>query len=45
MAAIAAARRELGSAKAAAGVVVAQCLIAWVAAFAVHAVGLLLGLA
>ena len=45
VAAIAAARRELGSAKAAAGVVVAQCLIAWVAAFAVHAVGLLLGLA
>ena len=27
------------------GVVVAQCLIAWAAAFAVHAVGLLLGLA
>ena len=45
VAAIAAARRELGSARAAAGVVVAQCLIAWAAAFLVHAVGLLIGLA
>ena len=45
VAAIAAARRELGSARAAAGVAVAQCVIAWAAAFLVHAVGLLIGLA
>ena len=45
VAAIAAARRELGSAKAAAGVVVAQCVIAWIAAFLVHSIGLLIGLA
>ena len=36
VAAIAAARRELGSKRAAAGVVLMQCGIAWVAAFAVH---------
>ena len=45
VAAIAAARRELGSARAAAGVVIVQCLIAWVVAFLVHCVGLLIGLA
>ena len=45
VAAIAAARRELGSARAAAGVVIVQCLIAWVVAFLVHCVGLLFGLA
>ena len=45
VAAIAAARRELGSAKAAAGVVVAQCVIAWIVAFLVHSIGLLIGLA
>ena len=43
VAAVAAAKRELGSAKAAAGVVVMQCGIAWVAAFVVHCVGTLLG--
>ena len=36
VAAIAAARRELGSKRAAAGVVLMQCGIAWAAAFAVH---------
>ena len=36
VAAIAAVRRELGSAKAAAGVVVLQCAIAWGMAFLVH---------
>ena len=44
VAAIAAVRREMGSAKAAVGVVVAQCVIAWVVAFLVHCVGLLFGL-
>ena len=44
-AAIAAVRREMGSARAAAGVAFAQCAIAWVVAFLVHAVGLLIGLA
>ena len=43
VAAVAAAKRELGSAKAAAGVVVMQCGIAWVVAFVVHCVGTLLG--
>ena len=45
VAAIAAVRREMGSARAAAGVAFAQCAIAWVVAFLVHAVGLLIGLA
>ena len=36
VAAIAAARRELGSKRAAAGVVLMQCGIAWAAAFVVH---------
>ena len=45
VAAIAAVRREMGSARAAAGVVVAQCAIAWLVAFTVHTLGLLLGLA
>ena len=43
VAAIAAVRRELGGARAAAGVVVMQCAIAWVVAFVVHCVGTLLG--
>ena len=43
LAAVAAAKRELGSAKAAAGVVVMQCGIAWVVAFVVHCIGTLLG--
>ena len=38
-----AAKRELGSARAAAGVVLLQCAIAWVMAFLVHIVGTLLG--
>ena len=42
VAAVAAAKRELGSAKAA-GVVVMQCGIAWVVAFVVHCIGTLLG--
>ena len=37
--------REMGSAKAAAGVVIAQCVIAWVIAFLVHCIGMLIGLA
>ena len=45
VAAIAAVRREMGSAKAAAGVVIAQCVIAWVIAFLVHCIGMLIGLA
>ena len=45
VAAIAAVRREMGSARAAAGVAAAQCAIAWVVAFLVHGAGLLLGLA
>ena len=44
VAAIAAVRREMGSARAAAGVAFAQCAIAWVVAFLVHAVGLSIGL-
>ena len=43
VAAIAAVKRELGGAKAAAGVVIMQCAIAWVVAFVVHCVGILLG--
>ena len=43
VAAIAAVKRELGGAKAAAGVVIMQCAIAWVVAFVVHCVGTLLG--
>ena len=44
VAAIAAVRNELG-AKSAVCVVVLQCGVAWMVAFAVHAIGLLLGLA
>ena len=43
VAAVAAVKRELGSARAAAGVVLLQCAIAWVMAFLVHIVGTLLG--
>ncbi len=43
VAAIAAVKRELGGAKAAAGVAIMQCAIAWAAAFVVHCVGTLLG--
>ena len=45
VAAIAAVKRELGGGRAALGVVLMQCVIAWVVAFAVHCVGVLLGLA
>ena len=45
VAAIAAVKRELGGGRAALGVVLMQCGIAWVMAFAVHCVGVLLGLA
>ena len=44
VAAIAAARRELGSSRAAAGVAAMQCLIAWLVAFLVHCVGTMIGL-
>lgn len=44
VAAIAAVKRELGGGRAALGVVLMQCGIAWVVAFAVHCVGVLLGL-
>lgn len=43
VAAIAAARRELGGKRAAAGVVLMQCGIAWAAAFAVHTLLLAVG--
>ena len=43
VAAIAAVRREMGSARAAAGVAAAQCAIAWVVAFLVHGIGSLAG--
>ena len=44
VAAIAAVRREMGSAKAAAGGGITQCALAWVTAFAVRCIGLALGL-
>ena len=43
VAAIATVKREMGT-KAAIVTVVLQCLIAWLAAFAVHGVGMLIGL-
>ena len=43
-AAIAAVKRELGGARAAAGVVLMQCGIAWIVAFVVHCVGTVFGL-
>ena len=43
VAAIAAVKRELGGARAAAGVVLMQCGIAWIVAFVVHCVGSLIG--
>lgn len=45
VAAVAAAKRELGGVKAAIGVVLVQCLIAWVIAFLTHGIGMLIGLA
>ena len=44
VAAIAAVKRELGGARAAAGVVLMQCGIAWIVAFVVHCVGTVFGL-
>ena len=44
VAAIAAVKREMGGAKGALTVVIAQCAIAWVVAFAVRCVGMLFGL-
>jgi len=44
VAAVAAVKRELGGSKAAAGVALMQCAIAWVVAFVVHLVGGLFGL-
>ena len=44
VAAVAAVKRELGGSKAAAGVVLMQCAIAWMVAFVVHLVGGLFGL-
>lgn len=44
VAAIATVRREMGTTCAAVGVVVLQCAVAWIVAFAVHGVGLLFGL-
>ena len=44
VAAIATVRREMGTTRAAVGVVVLQCAVAWIVAFAVHGVGLLFGL-
>ncbi len=44
VAAVATVKREVGGVKAAAGTVVVQCVIAWVIAFIVHGIGLLIGL-
>ena len=44
VAAIATVRREMGTVRAAAGIVVVQCATAWIVAFAVHGVGMMLGL-
>lgn len=45
VAAVATVRREMASAKTAAKIAFIQCLIAWIAAFLVHTVGMLLGFA
>ena len=45
VAAIATVKREMGGTKAAVITVIAQCLIAWVVAFLIHAVGLAFGIA
>jgi ferrous iron transport protein B len=44
VAAIASVKREMGTPKAAFIVVIMQCVIAWLVAFAVHGVGMLIGL-
>lgn len=43
VAAIAAVRREMGTKRAAAGVAAMQCIIAWIVAFLIHTIGILLG--
>ena len=45
VAAVATVKREMGGIKAAAGIVIAQCTIAWVIAFLVHGIGMVFGLA
>lgn len=45
VAAVATVKREMGGVKAAAGIVIVQCMIAWVIAFLVRSVGILCGLA
>lgn len=45
VAAIATVKREMGTVKAAAAIVIIQCATAWIVAFLVHCVGLILGLA
>ncbi len=42
---VATVKREMGGVKAAAGTVVVQCLIAWIVAFIVHGMGIVLGIA
>ena len=44
VAAIATVRREMGTVRAAAGIALMQCATAWIVAFAVHGVGMMLGL-
>ena len=45
VAAIACVKRELGSRKAALEIVLLQCGIAWIVAFIIHTIGILLGIA
>ena len=44
VAAIATVRREMGTVRAAAGIALMQCATAWIVAFVVHGVGMMLGL-
>ena len=45
VAAVATVKREIGGVKAAVGIVLVQCLIAWVIAFIVHGIGIIFGFA
>lgn len=45
VAAVATVKREMGGVKAATGTVIVQCVIAWIVAFLVHAIGMVVGLA
>lgn len=45
VAAVATVKREMGGVKAAVGTVVVQCVIAWIIAFIVHGMGIVLGFA